>query len=240
MSEITLDDLPTPAPGHSHVGGEILFHGFTPRDKVPRKGTGAILMPGLHCTGRRGMLRTGAGYPMTGATGERHSPRRTWTGRLPTFACTMRHSPATRGSSQGAHTASRRITPLSHAHATPTGCGLACTTIQRVALSAHQTCERSPQRAADGITRANITKEQIPVGTHIGVRHAEAHTPYPQCPHSRQGSYSRPRSPGSNQNQMGPPGHLPMSPFPRWFACVLMYSAQMEARAGFNVNKVTQ
>ena len=38
--------------------------------------------------------------------------------------------------------------------------------------------------------------------------------PHPQCPCSGQESYLRPRSPRSNQNQMGPPGHPPMRPFP--------------------------
>ena len=59
MADITLDDFPTPGPGHPpladpgyhHVGGEILADGGHPGDEVPGKGPRVFRIPGLHCSG---------------------------------------------------------------------------------------------------------------------------------------------------------------------------------------------
>ena len=179
MSEITLDDLPTPGPRQPP---------FTARPPIQYITTWVekfALMASLLATRFPEKASELFAYQAPIVRAERNFEgrrwvtydRRNWTGRPPTSACTMRHSLATRKRSHGARTASRRTTPLSHAHATPAGRGLACTMTQRVALSSHQVRERSPQSAAGGTTRANAAKEQIPVAMHIGVRHAEAHTP---------------------------------------------------------------
>ena len=119
---------------------------------------------------------------MTNATGGRHSPPRAWIGRSPTFTCTMRHSPAMPGPSQGVHSASRKTTPCMHARATPASHGSVCTMRQKVMLSAHQAHECNQQSSVVGKTRVNAAKEQIHVGMLISARHAEAHAPTHSVP----------------------------------------------------------